>query len=104
MLDAIEASGAELVTVSIRRISLDGYAESLVDLLGDRYALLPNTAGCETKRDAILTAQLARAALETNWLQLERNGEREDPIPAGDAHAACGDGRGTKEDKHSDHA
>src|SRR5690606_1961042 len=81
MLDAIEASGAELVTVSIRRISLDGYAESLVDLLGDRYTLLPNTAGCETKRDAILTAQLAREALETNWLKLELIGDRETLYP-----------------------
>ncbi len=81
MLDAIETSGAELVTVSIRRISLDGYAESLVDLLGDRYTLLPNTAGCETKRDAILTAQLAREALETNWLKLELIGDRETLYP-----------------------
>src|SRR3546814_6416396 len=66
MLDAVAASGAELVTVAIRRISLDGYAGCLVDLLGDRYVLLPNTAGCETKRDAVLTAQLAREALETD--------------------------------------
>src|SRR5437879_6282291 len=62
MLEALEASGAQLVTASIRRISLDGYAESLVDLLGDRYRLLPNTAGCVTARDAILTAELAREA------------------------------------------
>src|SRR3546814_2400564 len=68
MLDAVAASGAELVTVSIRRISLDGYAESLVDLLGDRYVLLPNTAGCETKRDAVLTAQ-ARSEEHTSELQ-----------------------------------
>src|ERR1700757_4494957 len=46
MLDCLEASGAELVTASIRRISLEGYAESLVDVLGGRYRLLPNTAGC----------------------------------------------------------
>jgi len=68
LLDALEASGAEIVTASIRRISLDGYAESLVDLLGDRYRLLPNTSGCVTARDAILTAELAREALETNWV------------------------------------
>src|SRR3546814_17434845 len=79
--DLVAASGAELGTVSIRRISLDGYAESLVDLLGDRYVLLPNTAGCETKRDAILTAQLAREALETNWLKLELIGDRETLYP-----------------------
>src|ERR1700756_3204096 len=77
LLDCLETSGAELVTVSIRRISLEGYAESLVDLLGDRYRLLPNTAGCVTARDAILTAELAREALETNWVKLELIGDRE---------------------------
>src|SRR5215204_1200319 len=76
LLEALEASGAELVTASIRRISLDGYAESLVDLLGG-YRLLPNTAGCVTARDAILTAELAREALETNWIKLELIGDRE---------------------------
>jgi thiazole synthase len=81
MLDSLAASGAELVTASIRRISLDGYAESLVDLLGDRYRLLPNTSGCVTARDAILTAQLAREALETNWLKLELIGDRETLYP-----------------------
>ena len=77
MLDSIEASGAELVTASIRRISLEGYAESLVDLLGDRYRILPNTAGCATVRDAVLTAELAREALEINWIKLELIGDRE---------------------------
>ena len=77
LLEALEASGAELVTASIRRISLDGYAESLVDLLGDRYRLLPNTSGCVTARDAILTAELAREALDTNWVKLELIGDRE---------------------------
>lgn len=81
MLDSIEASGAEIVTASIRRISLEGYAESLVDLVGDRWRLLPNTAGCMTRRDAILTAQLAREALGTNWLKLELIGDRETQYP-----------------------
>ncbi len=81
MLDAIAASGSEVVTVSIRRISLEGYAESMLDLLGDRYFILPNTAGCETRRDAILTAQLAREALETNWVKLEVIGDRETLYP-----------------------
>ena len=52
MLDALEASGAEMVTASIRRISLEGYSGSLIDLLGDKYRILPNTAGCVTARDA----------------------------------------------------
>ncbi len=81
LLDSLEASGAELVTVSIRRISLGGYAESLVDLLGGRYRLLPNTAGCVTARDAILTAELAREALETDWVKLELIGDRETLYP-----------------------
>ncbi|OWJ66990.1 thiazole synthase [Inquilinus limosus] len=81
MLDSIEASGAEIVTASIRRISLEGYAESLVDLVGDRWRLLPNTAGCMTKRDAVLTAQLAREALGTSWLKLELIGDRETQYP-----------------------
>ncbi len=81
MLDSLAASGAELVTMSIRRISLDTYAESLVDLLGGRYRILPNTSGCVTARDAILTAELAREALETNWVKLELIGDRETLYP-----------------------
>lgn len=81
MLDALEASGAEIVTVSVRRISLEGYAESMVDLLGGRHRLLPNTAGCATVRDAVLTAQLAREALDTNWVKLELIGDRETLYP-----------------------
>ena len=81
LLDCLEESGAEIVTVSIRRISLEGYAESLVDLLGGRWRLLPNTAGCVTARDAILTAELAREALETDWVKLELIGDRETLYP-----------------------
>jgi len=81
MLDALTASGAEIATMSIRRISLEGYAESLVDLLGGRYRLLPNTAGCTTVRDAILTAQLARESLRTDWIKLELIGDRETLYP-----------------------
>jgi thiazole synthase len=77
MLDSIEASGAEVVTVSIRRISLEHYAESMVDLLGSDFVLLPNTAGCSTAREAVLTAKLAREALQTNWIKLEVIGDRE---------------------------
>ncbi len=81
MLDALEAGGTEVVTVSVRRISLEGYAESMVDLLGGRYRLLPNTAGCATRRDAVLTAQLAREALGTDWVKLELIGDRETLYP-----------------------
>ncbi len=78
MLDAIAASGAEMVTASIRRISLAGDDESLIDLLAGRVKkFLPNTAGCQTAKDAVLTAELAREALDTNWIKLEVIGDRE---------------------------
>src|SRR5918996_3444532 len=77
MLDAVTASGTEMVTASIRRISLAGEEESLTDILAGRAHFLPNTAGCQTAKDAILTAELAREALETNWIKLEVIGDRE---------------------------
>ena len=81
LLDALAACGTEMVTASIRRISLEGYSESLVDLVGGRYRLLPNTAGCATVKDAVLTAQLARESLETDWVKLELIGDRETLYP-----------------------
>src|SRR5258707_10614664 len=81
LLDSLEASGAELAPASIRRISLEGYAESLIDLLADRCRILPNPSGCVTARDAILTAELAREALETDWVKLELIGDRETLYP-----------------------
>jgi thiazole synthase len=77
MLDAVGASGTEMVTASIRRISLAGEEESLLDLLAGRVHFLPNTAGCHTAKDAVLTAELAREALDTNWVKLEVIGDRE---------------------------
>src|SRR5499425_2080031 len=77
MLDAIAASGTGMVTASIRRISLAGEDESLVDLIPKHIHFLPNTAGCQTAKDAVLTAELAREALETNWIKLEVIGDRE---------------------------
>jgi thiazole synthase len=60
MLDSIAASGTQMVTASIRRISLAGDDESLVDLIPKHIHFLPNTAGCQTAKDAVLTAELAR--------------------------------------------
>jgi thiazole synthase len=77
MLDAVAASGTEMVTASIRRISLAGEEESLVDLIPEHIHFLPNTAGCQTAKDAVLTAELAREALETSWIKLEVIGDRE---------------------------
>jgi thiazole synthase len=81
LLDALAAAAPALVTVAIRRISLEGYAESLLDLLGGKYTLLPNTAGCMTVKDAVLTAELGREALETDWVKLELIGDRETQYP-----------------------
>ena len=81
MLDSLKASGAEVITVSIRRISLDTYNESMIDIIGNNYRLLPNTSGCSTAKDAVLTAQLSREALETNWIKLELIGDRDTLYP-----------------------
>jgi thiazole synthase len=82
MLAAIEASGAEMVTVSIRRLNLqDRSAESPIGLLRDRYTILPNTAACFTAREAVLTAKLAREALGTNWVKLEVIGDEDTLFP-----------------------
>ncbi|PQZ95117.1 thiazole synthase [Arthrobacter sp. MYb227] len=68
---ALRVSGTELTTVAIRHFAAAG-AGSVYELLErHRVRPLPNTAGCFTARDAVLTAQLAREALETNWIKLE---------------------------------
>ncbi len=81
MMDAIDASGAEIVTVAMRRINVAGGGESVIDLLSERYHVLPNTAGCYTARDAVLTAKLAREAIETDWIKLEVIGDEETLFP-----------------------
>jgi len=84
MFEAIEASGAEMITVSIRRLNLnsDNGQESILNLIDrNKYWLLPNTAGCFTAKDAVLTAQLAREALNTNWVKLEVIGDDETLFP-----------------------
>lgn len=84
MLDrALRAAEAEIVTVAIRRIDvMDQGEESLLGLLrAGGYFLLPNTAGCYTARDAVLTAELAREALETNFVKLEVIGDDETLLP-----------------------
>ena len=81
MAAAIEASGAELVTVALRRID-PGARGSLVDVLAAAgVQLLPNTAGCFTARDAVLTARLAREAFETDWVKLEVIGDEHTLLP-----------------------
>lgn len=80
---ALEESGAEVVTVAIRRINLDRSSDdSLLKYIdSDRYTLLPNTAGCYTAEDAILTARLAREALGTDLIKLEVLGNPDTLFP-----------------------
>lgn len=78
---ALEASGAELCTVALRR--LDPAARgSILDVLDAAgVEVLPNTAGCYTARDAVITAQLAREAFETDWIKLEVIGDDRTLLP-----------------------
>jgi thiazole synthase len=81
LADAIAASGAELVTVALRRVDAAARG-SLVDVLSDAgVELLPNTAGCHTARDAVLTARLAREAFATDWIKLEVIGDEDTLLP-----------------------
>ncbi len=85
MMEALEASGAELVTVAIRRIDIEASVGSgVLDLVMDDYTLLPNTAGCYTAKDAVLTAQLAREALDTDLIKLEVIADDETLLPDGE--------------------
>lgn len=79
MQNAHAASGAELVTVAIRRISIDDPSgKTLLDYIDrSRYAILPNTAGCYDAKEAVLTAHLARELLETDLIKLEVIGDPE---------------------------
>jgi thiazole synthase len=87
MVDAIRASGAEMVTVAVRRIDLDRTKEEgiLYHLNPDKFLLLPNTAGCYSAEDALRYARLARAAGFTEWLKLEIIGDEKTLLP--DVHA-----------------
>jgi thiazole synthase len=78
---AIAASGTEMVTVALRRVD-PAARGSLTDTLGDAgVVLLPNTAGCHTARDAVITAKLAREAFATDWVKLEVIGDEDTLLP-----------------------
>ena len=79
---AIEASGAEMVTVAVRRVNLDRSKESLLDFIDPgRYFLLPNTAGCYTADDAIRTARLGREVGLSDWVKVEVIGDERTLYP-----------------------
>jgi thiazole synthase len=83
MIDAIEASGAQVVTVAVRRVSLDRKDESgiLHHLSPDRFFLLSNTAGCYSADEAIRYARLAREAGFNDFVKLEVIGDKETLLP-----------------------
>lgn len=84
MLRSLEASGTDFITLSIRRLNLrsPNGQESIMNMIDrSKYSILPNTAGCFTAKEAVLTAQLAREALETNWIKLEVIGDDETLFP-----------------------
>ena len=80
LAEAVRAAGAEVVTVAVRRAdhAPGGVLEAI---RGAGARVLPNTAGCRSARDAVLTAQLARDAFETDWVKLEVIGDRRTLLP-----------------------
>jgi thiazole synthase len=82
MVKALEASGADLVTVAVRRVNLDRSKESLLDHVDlKKYTLLPNTAACYTVDDAVRTCFLAREAGMSNMVKLEVIGDEKTLFP-----------------------
>jgi thiazole synthase len=81
MAGAIEASGTELVTVALRRVEAAAHGSIVEVLERAGVRLLPNTAGCYTARDAVLTARLAREAFGTDWVKLEVIGDDRTLLP-----------------------
>ena len=83
MVDAIRASGAEMVTVAVRRVDLDRTKEEAIlhHLSPDEFFLLANTAGCYTAEDALRYARLARAAGFNEWIKLEVIGDETTLLP-----------------------
>src|SRR5437660_11643537 len=83
MVRAHEASGAEVVTVAVRRVNLtDRSKESLLDHIDrKKFFLLPNTAACYTADEAIRTARLGREVGLSNWVKLEVIGDEKTLFP-----------------------
>ena len=90
MKEALEKSGAEIVTVAVRRVNLDRSKESLLDYIDtDKFMLLPNTAGCYTADDAIRAACLGREAGLSEWVKLEVIGNEKTLFPDTEALLAA---------------
>ncbi|GJL78702.1 MAG: thiazole synthase [Nitrospinaceae bacterium] len=83
---AIEISGAEIVTVAVRRIELDTTKESILNYLDpQKYTFLPNTAGCYNVKEAVMTCQLAREAGLGNFVKVEVIGDEKTLFPDNEA-------------------
>ncbi len=91
MVRAHEVSGAEIITVAVRRVNVNDHSkESLLDYIDTtKYSLLPNTAGCYTAEDAIRTARLGREAGLSNWIKLEVIGDERTLFPDNEALIAA---------------
>jgi thiazole synthase len=91
MKEALDCSGAEVVTVAVRRIDLsDRSGESLLDFIDtERFMILPNTAGCYSAEDAVRTARLAREAGMSRWVKLEVLGDEKTLFPDTEALVAA---------------
>ena len=87
MVKAHDASGADMITVAVRRVNIsDRTKESLLDYIDtSKYFLLPNTAGCYTAEDAVRTARLGREAGLSNWVKLEVIGDERTLFPDNEA-------------------
>ena len=88
---SLEKSESEIITMAVRRLNISG-ENDFIKQVNKKFKFLPNTAGCFTKKEAILTAELARETLETDWLKLELISDKEmllpDPI---ELYNACKD-------------
>src|SRR5262250_1794271 len=79
---ALEASGADMVTVAVRRVNLDRSKESLLDFIDPKkYFLLPNTSGCYTTDEAVRAARLAREVGLSDWVKIEVIGDQKTLYP-----------------------
>jgi thiazole synthase len=83
MVEALEASGTEVVTVAVRRVDLSGKSgQTLLDFIDrEKYKILPNTAGCYSAEDAVRVARLSREVLGTDWVKLEVLGDKDTLLP-----------------------
>ena len=77
---SLEKSGSEIITMAVRRLNVSG-DNDFIKQVKKKFRFLPNTAGCFTKKEAILTAELARELLQTNWIKLELISDEEMLLP-----------------------